>query len=204
MLAYRLGCKGITIYRDGSREEQILNIGKTQGLQSESTEPAPRGSMAPRPRPAVTVGATRKVETAECGDIYITINEDEEGLCEVFINMGRSGGCRSAQCEAIGVLISTALRAGVDPRSISKRLKGIRCASPTWQPGGMILSCADAIGKSMEQYMEEKNGKEFMDAGKTDNMIVADICPECPECGNILEYSEGCVICKLCGYSKCW
>jgi ribonucleoside-diphosphate reductase alpha chain len=149
------------------------------------------------------MGATRKVETAECGDIYITVNEDEEGLCEVFINMGRSGGCRSAQCEAIGVLISTALRAGVDPRSISKRLKGIRCASPSWQPGGMILSCADAIGKAMEQYMEEANGKDFVKEG-SEGMILADICPECPECGNILEYSEGCVLCKLCGYSKCW
>jgi ribonucleoside-diphosphate reductase alpha chain len=204
MLAYRLGCKGVTIYRDGSRDVQILSTGKTQQAQAEPAAPQPRGSMAPRPRPAVTAGTTRKIETAECGDIYITINEDEEGLCEVFINMGRSGGCRSAQCEAIGVLISTALRAGVDPRSVSKRLKGIRCASPSWQPGGMILSCADAIGKAMEQYMESKNGEGFMKTGEADKMILADICPECPDCGNIVEYSEGCVICKLCGYSKCW
>ena len=160
--------------------------------------------MAPRPRPLVTLGATRKIETAECGSIYITVNEDEEGLCEVFINMGRSGGCRAAQCEAIGVLISTALRAGVDPRSISRRLKGIRCSSPSWQSGGMILSCADAIGKAMEQYMAEKNGKEFVKPEKSEGMILADVCPECPECGNILEFSEGCVVCRLCGYSKCW
>ncbi|MBD3185091.1 vitamin B12-dependent ribonucleotide reductase [Candidatus Poribacteria bacterium] len=207
MLAYELGCKGVTIYRDGSRDEQILNIGKTQKVQTESSQeanPMPRGSMAPRPRPLVTAGSTRKIETAECGSIYITVNEDEEGLCEVFINMGRSGGCRAAQCEAIGVLISTALRAGVDPDSISKRLKGIRCASPSWQPGGMILSCADAIGKAMEQYTEMKIGKTREKQNKVDDLIMADICPECPECGNMLEYSEGCVICKLCGYSKCW
>jgi len=118
--------------------------------------------------------------------------------------MGRSGGCRSAQCEAIGMLISTALRAGVDPRSVSKRLKGIRCASPSWQPGEMILSCADAIGKAMEQYLESRNGKEFLKGSKSDNIMLADVYPECPECGNVLEFSEGWVVCKLCGYSKCW
>ncbi len=193
LLAYQLGCKGLTIYRDGSRQEQVLNRGVTK--------PKPdKGVLAPRPRPVVTRGVTEKIVLGCNRTLYVTINEDDEGLCEVFLQMGKSGGCTASQSEAIGRLISLALRSGIETEAIVRQLKGIRCPSPSWHNGMPTLSCSDAVAKSIERYMGGYAGNP------EENAIVRsmpDISPECPECGAILEFSEGCVVCRSCGYSQC-
>ncbi len=193
-LAYQLGCKGLTIYRDGSRQEQVLNRGVAR--------PRPgKGMLAPRSRPIVTQGATEKIPLGCNRTLYVTINEDDEGLCEVFLHMGKSGGCTASQSEAIGRLISLALRSGIETEAIIRQLKGIRCPSPSWHNGGSALSCSDAIAKSLERYTGDHADNP---EGRPIVRGMPDISPECPECGEILEPSEGCVVCRTCGYSECW
>jgi len=222
MLAYQLGCKGVTVYRDGSRDAQVLTTG-TSGKASGPAKPAPSApavapmTISPRDRPTLTKGTTEKVGTG-CGKLFITINEDEHGLCEVFTTMGKSGGCTASQSEAIARMISTALRSGIDPKTVAEQLKGIRCPMPSWDRGLVTLSCADAIGKSIERYLSiaGKNGDthksyEFSHSGPAvptlpqprNGVASAGYNPECPECGTMLELAEGCVVCRSCGYSRC-
>ncbi len=145
--AYELGCKGVTIYRDGSRSEQVLNIGKVNHAEEKTFAGIDESLLTPRARPSVIVGSTRKMTTG-CGNLYVTINEDEHGLFEIFTQMGKAGGCSSSQAEAISRLVSLSFRAGLDPKAIVKQLHGVRCPNPGWEKGGMILSCSDAIAKA--------------------------------------------------------
>ena len=138
-LAYRLGCKGVTIYRDGSRDSQVLNIGKVSGSQ----EPEAAAAITPRQRPEITNGFTERVKIG-CGNLYITVNYDDKGICEVFTNTGKAGGCPS-QSEATARLISVALRSGIKVEKLVDQLKGIRCPSTIRQPGMKCTSCPDAI-----------------------------------------------------------
>jgi len=193
LLAYQLGCKGLTIYRDGSRREQVLNKGVTKPQPGKRT-------LAPRSRPMVTQGVTEKISLGCNRTLYVTINEDDEGLCEVFLHTGKSGGCTASQSEAIGRLISLALRSGIETEAIIRQLKGIRCPSPSWHNGGATLSCSDAIAKSVERYVAGHAGNPMRGAVV---QSIPDISPECPECGAILEPGEGCVVCRSCGYSEC-
>ncbi|PKL46633.1 MAG: ribonucleoside-diphosphate reductase, adenosylcobalamin-dependent [Candidatus Riflebacteria bacterium HGW-Riflebacteria-2] len=210
-LAHTLGCKGVTVYRDGSRDEQVLNVGggKKGTRQSENTR------VTPRARPERTVGVTERVKIG-CGNLYVTVNSDEKGICEVFTSLGRNGGCPS-QSEAAARLVSMALRAGVDVQEIIDQLKGIRCMS-TIKRGAMsggikVLSCPDAIGKVIEQYhlssrdsftQNKGSAKENTPADKKDLLLDnAEPGYSCPECNEPLEHEGGCVICKSCGYSKC-
>lgn len=195
LLAYKNGCKGVTIYRDGSRDEQVLYLGIGKKEKKET--------HMPRPRPLMTEGTTQKITTG-CGNLYITINKDEVGPCELFSQMGKSGGCAASQSEAVSRLISLALRSGIDTDIIIKQLKGIRCSSPSWQKGGAVLSCPDAISKALERYMNNGSGVESLKKTFNDTKASAGIYPECPECGDLLELVEGCAVCKACGYSKCW
>jgi ribonucleoside-diphosphate reductase alpha chain len=205
MLAYTTNCKGVTIYRDGSRESQVLNIEGTEKAGEKSNE---MHALVPRPRPGITTGFTEKVRTG-CGNLYITVNYDEQGICEVFTNLGRGGGCPS-QSEATSRLVSIALRAGMDVNSIIEQLKGIRCATTIRQKGLKVLSCPDAIGKVIEKVVKFRTGNgNVVDLKKPEtikegfNDTETNKVPVCPDCGSKLEHDGGCVICRNCGYSKC-
>ncbi len=202
-LAYELGVKGVTIYRDGSKENQVLSTGKTgKAGASADSEYVRAGELEPRERPAITQGRTEKIQTG-CGNLYVTVNWDEEGMCEVFTQMGKSGGCAASQSEALSRMISVSLRAGVDPEALVKHLRGIRCPSPCWAEGGKVLSCADAVGIVMEHAVQ------FMETGQAQTAITKNVdsldnlSGACPECGGSLEHESGCSVCRSCGYSKC-
>ena len=144
----------------------------------------------------------------------MTINEDEKGLCEVFTQMGKAGGCAASQSESVSRMVSLALRSGIEVDSILKQLSGIRCPSPLWQNGEMILSCSDAIAKALRQYVDIRGERgeegvkvvEFPAATrKTSNMddLMTSVGKLCPDCSGNLEFAEGCATCHSCGYSKC-
>ena len=185
--------------------------------------------IAPRQRPDVTIGRTEKVVTG-CGNLYVTVNEDEEGLCEMFTRMGKSGGCTNSYSEAVGRLVSLSLRAGVKTSSIAEQLRGVRCPLPYGIGKNAVLSCPDAVGQVLGKYISNENGNgkalgnpsstsseslPFMTmesasqtAGTSVEVDYVDslemgVCPECPECGHMVEFVEGCLTCRGCGYSKC-
>ena len=198
MLAYQEGLKGITIYRDRSRESQVLTVG-------EGVEKA-EGKLAPRKRPKVTKGVTERVNTG-CGYIYVTVNFDSRGISEVFSTLGKAGGCAAAQLEAISRLTSLALRSGIDVDSIVKHLRGIRCPSIAWEQGHAILSCADAIASVLEKYIREntvtREENAIPNAPSKNPETVKSWAGQCPDCGGPLIYQEGCNICLACGFTKC-
>ncbi|PKQ16127.1 MAG: ribonucleoside-diphosphate reductase, adenosylcobalamin-dependent [Actinobacteria bacterium HGW-Actinobacteria-7] len=204
-LAYTLGVKGVTIYRDGSKDNQVLSTGKTAKASGEGLDATGQGRVGeiePRPRPSITVGRTEKIQTG-CGNLYVTVNWDEQGMCEVFTQMGKSGGCAASQSEALSRMISVALRAGVDPEPIMKHLRGIRCPSPCWAEGGKVLSCADAVGIVMEHAVEYRETGAAGSAVSKHTDMLDNLSGACPECGGSLEHESGCSVCRSCGYSKC-
>ncbi|MEN6640970.1 MAG: vitamin B12-dependent ribonucleotide reductase [Armatimonadia bacterium] len=195
-LAYDLGCKGITIYRDGSRQNQVLTTSKT--YQEKPQQPAVV-NPEPRDRPGDVHGVTRGMTTG-CGRLYITINNDDLGPFEVFGNMGKAGGCASSQTEALARLVSLCFRCGIQPEHIIKQLKGISCHMPAWEKGGgKVLSCADAFAQAIEREVMPKDAQLSIDfSGKSFGHVGA-----CPECGGVLVHEEGCKKCHTCGYSQC-
>jgi ribonucleoside-diphosphate reductase alpha chain len=224
MTAYKAGLKGITVYREGSREGILQteeHLKKQAAAQSQKTTAEDKHKKGPRRRPQRTFGVTERIKTGE-GYLYVTINEDENGLCEIFTAIGKAGGNAAAQSEAISRLISLSLRSGIEPREIVKQLKGISGPTPVWDGhGGQILSTPDAIGKVLEHYIEHreetmamrKSGSVPPAAGEssahpvvkkdhgTGNGTVSQ--STCPECGSTVEHVSGCVVCYNCGWSKC-
>jgi ribonucleoside-diphosphate reductase alpha chain len=219
-LAYELGCKGVTIYRDRSRTKQVLYKGMVSPSQDRSKEEEElrEGERKPKARQDVIHGSTRKIRTG-CGNLYVTVNEDVEGRpFEIFNQIGKAGGCAASQSEAIGRLVSLAFRTGIEPEDIIRQLKGISCHTPVWYREGKILSCSDAVAKAIEWHFQEKDRGAKMEPGM--KISVPKYPPKeeggafqrslgltfqrgaCPECGGPLIFEEGCVKC-FCGYSDC-
>lgn len=129
-----------------------------------------------------------------CGHLYVTINEDENGLFELFTTMGKAGGCASSQCEALGRLISMSWRSGVQARQTVKQLVGITCHKPSGFGENRITSCADAVAQAIQMHMlteEEDFHRHNHGSGA------------CPDCGSPVEHEGGCCVCHSCGYSEC-
>ncbi|MFO7559380.1 MAG: vitamin B12-dependent ribonucleotide reductase [Desulfobacterales bacterium] len=188
-LAYKLGCKGVTIYRDGSKENQVLSFS--------DKSMAGDGFMAMvKDRPETLEGFTTKIRTG-MGHLYVTVTEYKGRPFEVFATIGKSGKSTMAKTEAIGRLISLALRAGVTVGNIVEQLKGIRGEHTVFYNGELVLSIPDAIGQILEQrYMKnDKRGKH-----RYGNTLKGD---ECPECGQTISFEEGCMKCHACGYTRC-
>ncbi len=189
-IAYQLGCKGVTIYRDGSKENQVLSTGATTkqdvgGVQS-----------AVRERPETLEGFTTKIRTGY-GQLYVTVTEFNGCPFEVFATIGKSGRSTTAKTEAIGRLVSLALRSSVEVGQIVEQLKGIGGEHPIFQEGGLVLSIPDAISRVLERrYLTDREERK----ARSGNSLLG---ATCPECGQTISFEEGCQTCHFCGYTKC-
>ncbi len=260
-LAFQLGCKGVTVYRDGAREGQVLSTGttakKVQGqdavtaadalgriaeLEAElsrtrdqlhEVESENLQRRAKRSRPELLRGNTRRVETP-LGTMYVTITEDDKGQpFEVFISLGKAGGALMADVEAVGRLISLALRSGIPLKEIHRQLRGISSDRVVGLGPNKVLSVPDAIGIAIEKWLQDKMGVQQdllgggpaadvpagagsfrsrdvvagMEGGGTAALRAPDQAQEfigtCPDCGSQLAFAEGCVKCHVCGFSEC-
>ncbi len=178
LLAYALGCKGITVYRDKSRTEQVLQPGRK-----------------PRKRPHIMKGTTTKFKISNCGNLYVTINEDDKGVCEVFVNIGGEG-CPPLT-EAVGRLISLALRSGIEVDAVLKQIKGIRCIGCVSDEGTVVLSCPEAIARALETQVKGSARFSPKTGFRPRPFNI------CPVCSAVLKHSEGCMVCQQCGYNQC-
>ena len=222
--AFQTKCKGITIYRDGSKPTQVLEIPTTGMKPAPATEQQPPKGLIPRERPRAMRGITERIRTGH-GNMYITINFDQENKpFEVFSTLGKAGGCESASLEAISRLTSLALRSGVDPNQIVDQMRGISCI-PAWDQGVLVGSPADAVTLAMERHITgSPRGKIFAAqlglGGDTEQLAYTKSEPKgvgngnghnkthgsgvrCPECNTDLIFQEGCLACLSCGWNKC-
>ena len=190
-LAYALSCKGVTIYRDGSKENQVLSF------TDKEKQPQGRFMTAVEERPETLLGFTTKVTTGY-GALYVTVTEFEDRPFEVFATIGKSGRSTTAKTEAIGRLVSLALRSGVHVEKIVEQLKGIGGEHPIFQKDGLVLSIPDAISRVLEKrYLKDQPVAKRSNHGKS---LLGETCPEC---GQTISFEEGCMTCHFCGFTKC-
>ena len=277
-LAYRLNCKGVTVYRDGSRDMQVLSTGATaQKVKEQATSSGKAEARADleagvlaggrtggadllgelaelrteterlrqyvheleaenlqrrqkRSRPETLRGTTRRVETP-LGTLYVNITEDDRGQpFAVFMSLGKAGGALMADVEAMGRIISLALRSGIPMREIHRQLRGISSDRTIGLGPNKVLSVPDAVGIAIERWMQDKQGvqQELLPSAGPAAAAAEPVLVErttrtsaegaeqlalssnremmagaCPDCGSQLEYAEGCVKCRVCGFSEC-
>ena len=190
-MAYEQGCKGVTVYRDGCKSAQVLYTG--EGAAAEIEDPH-AGTV--RARPDLVYGFTQKVSTGH-GLMYVTVNEIDGKPFEAFATIGKSGRSTTAKAEAIGRLVSLALRSNIEVEEIVKQIKGIGGEVPVFQQGkqGQVQSIPDGIAWVLEnRYLKSK--KSVHD----NNGLGAQ---RCPECDDSLVFQEGCHICPSCAFTKC-
>ncbi len=194
-LAYTLGCKGVTVYRDGSKQVQVLYTGEAEKKLKDQN--SPQGHIIIKDRPDYLTGFTQKIQTG-LGMMYLTVNEDEDGNpFEVFATIGKSGRSVTAKAEAIGRLVSLALRSGIDVKSIVSQIKGIGGEYPVFQKKGMLLSVPDAIAYVLETRYLKGQSKVSSPNSALDGKVA------CPDCGESMIFQEGCHICPACSHSRC-
>lgn len=212
MLAWELKCKGITVYRAGSRDKEVLTSGTSENETDKSSDNNVGFAPSMGERPAELFGVTRRVYTGR-GNLYVTVNMSEDGKpFEIFAALGKAGGNDSAMAEAVSRMVSLTLRSGIDPKESIEQLKGITDV-PAWNEGELIRSVPDAIANVLEKIYEPKKESTLSIADLTEttlvsenedskisNILQGETCPECPE---ILAFEEGCQKCYSCGYSKC-
>jgi len=195
-LAYKLKCKGVTIYRDGSRTDQVLSTGATPTEDTAKAGGDGQQTMLfparVEDRPDCLKGITEKIKTGY-GNLYVTINHKDGMPFEIFAQIGKSGFSTMADTEAVSRMISLALRSGIDVDDIIEQLLGIGGASPVYQNGGVVMSIPDAIAKVLKRHFG--NGKK-----KQQSHMAYDFCPDC---GGRVQNDSGCVVCPSCGFSKC-
>ncbi len=192
--AYSLGCKGVTVYRDGCRANQVLSTGSTDKKDDKAAAVTPKVTPKKKNRPEDLQGITSKIKTGY-GNLYITVNTIDGKPFEVFAQIGKSGYSTMADTEAICRLISLGLRSGIPVKNIVNQLKGIGGASPVFGNGGLISSIPDAIAIVLHKHFGN---------GKTIEHNEADLGNDfCPDCGSRIEHESGCLVCRSCGYSKC-
>ncbi len=233
LLAWKLGCKSCTVYRDGSRMIQILNIGEADKIKAANEDPlalkkraaekAESGNgLTPRVRPKILNGRTYRLQTGY-GKLYVTVNNDGNGKTfEVLATIGKSCGFFQEPSEAICRMVSLALRSGIKIEEITDNLRGIRGPMPVMTESGTILSLPDAIGWILEEHAKNGSGKfaekhieqlekvHALDSGDnrtgeylTKSIADLGLMPGCPECGSELKMAEGCISCPSCGFSRC-
>ncbi len=201
-LAYDLKCKGVTVYRSGSRSEQVMEV---EGDEKGKVDVYER---RPRKRPHAIKGTTQKLPTGY-GGLYVTVNEDEHGLFEVFAQIGRSGGFTQSFTESLARLISLCLRSGIPPEEVISQLEGIRSPEVSFMNGEKIVSIPDAMAKAIRWHIHGKPKAEQArlptEQHDNDIMEIVDkgLNPSCPDCGSMMYLSEGCCKCPSCGYSQC-
>ena len=190
--AFKLKCKGVTIYRDGSKDNQVLSISGKNGSENGNDF-----LLAGRERPNILEGFTERIKTG-MGYLYVTVSEYNHRPFEIFATIGKSGKSTQAKTEAIGRLISLALRSGVEVEEIVDQIKGIRGEHAVFQEGGLVYSIPDAIAKVFEKrYLTNGKGNKIK---HTNNTLTSD---NCPECGGSVAFEEGCMKCHSCGFTKC-